>query len=72
MVLTLQFDKNLLRYITFNLQRLFRTVLVLFFNKQKQKTFTAFFYLLFLFLKFRGHMTLNKSFLMERMFKGVF
>ena len=27
MVLTLQFDKNLLRYITFNLQRLFRTVL---------------------------------------------
>ena len=28
MVLTLQFDKNLLRYITFNLQRLSRTVLV--------------------------------------------
>ena len=28
MVLTLQFDKNLLRYITSNLQRLFRTVLV--------------------------------------------
>ena len=28
MVLTLQFDKNLLRYITLNLQRLFRTVLV--------------------------------------------
>ena len=32
MVLTLQFDKNLLRYITFNLQRLFRTVLVWHFN----------------------------------------
>lgn len=28
MVLTVQFDKNLLRYRTFNLQRLFRTVLV--------------------------------------------
>ena len=32
MVLTLQFDKNLLRYITFNLQRLSRTVLVYHFN----------------------------------------
>ena len=33
MVLTLQFDKNLLKYITLNLQRLFRTVLVWHFKK---------------------------------------
>ena len=35
MVLTLQFDKNLLRYITLNLQRLFRTVLVWHFKRKK-------------------------------------
>ena len=33
MVLTLQFDKNLLRYITFNLQGLSRTVLVYHFKR---------------------------------------
>ena len=37
MVLTLKFDKNSQRYITFNLQRLSRTVLVYHFNKKKRK-----------------------------------
>ena len=35
MVLTLQFDKNLLRYITFSLQRLSRTGLVYHFKNGK-------------------------------------
>ena len=39
MVLTLQFDKNLLRYITFNLQRLSRTVLVYHFKVSIHRCF---------------------------------
>ena len=41
MVLTVQFDKNLLRYRTFNLQRLFRTVLVWHFNNLFSDSFVG-------------------------------
>ena len=39
MVLTLKFDKNSQRYITFNLQRLSRTVLVYHFKKESYVNF---------------------------------